>query len=219
MSFQRIASAMVCVVVVAASSSLSAQSFAIEIGSPSTSPSIGQIVPDYLNLPAPAAQEAKRVAKYDNDALFSLETPAQFDATITSAVTTQVIFRAPRKRVADFAMRLRDVRYVRGGHDPKTGFDCSGFTHYVYNQTYGLNLPYDAPSQFRDGKTIPRERMRTGDLVFFQVGKRITHVGIYLEDGHFIHSPRPGKSVRVDSLDSAYWAKRFAGAKRPEVIS
>jgi cell wall-associated NlpC family hydrolase len=206
-----------------ASSTLGAQSVATAGSLPATSP-IERIVPDYLEqtataTPAPAAVAEHRAQPAANDVAFVLATPAQLDATITSAVTTQVIFRAPRKRIADFAMRLRDVRYVRGGHDPKTGFDCSGFTHYVYNQTYGLNLPYDAPSQFRDGKSIPRERMRTGDLVFFQVGKRITHVGIYLDDGHFIHSPSPGKRVRVDSLDSTYWAKRFAGAKRPEVIS
>ncbi len=213
MSLPRIASAMVCLFAGIACSPLSAQALV-------QSSVLDQIVPDYQSVPAQASPLTKMQprAQRDGDA-FALMTPAQLDATISSAVATQVIFRAPRKRVADFAMRLRDVRYVRGGHYPKTGFDCSGFTHYVYNQTYGLNLPYDAPSQFHDGKSIPRERMRTGDLVFFQVGKHITHVGIYLDDGHFIHSPRPGKSVRVDSLDNAYWAKRFAGAKRPEVVS
>lgn len=182
---------------------------------------VAEFVPEYLpaSIPAPATAAPGSAATPDSDPVYALLTPAELDATISAQVATQVIFRAPRKRVADFAMRLRDVRYVRGGHDPKTGFDCSGFTHYVYSQTYGLNLPYDAPSQFRDGKTIPRDRMRTGDLVFFHVGKHITHVGIYLDDGHFIHSPRPGKSVRVDNLDSPYWVKRFAGAKRPDVVS
>lgn len=131
----------------------------------------------------------------------------------------QSLFKAPRKRLADFAMKLRDIRYVRGGHEPATGFDCSGFVHYVFRETFGLTLPYDAPSQFRDGKYVARNQMQTGDLVFFHEGKRISHVGIYLDEGHFIHSPRPGKRVRVDSLDSTYWAKRFAGAKRPDVLS
>lgn len=215
MSFQRIASAMVCIVASAACSPLCAQALMTQ-----ASKEVTQFVPDYLNaLPATAAPASEPAAKHGSDPVYALLTPAELDATISAQVATQVIFRAPRKRVADFAMRLRDVRYVRGGHDPKTGFDCSGFTHYVYSQTYGLNLPYDAPSQFRDGKTIPRDRMRTGDLVFFHVGNHITHVGIYLDDGHFIHSPRPGKSVRVDSLDSPYWVKRFAGAKRPDVVS
>lgn len=134
------------------------------------------------------------------------------------AVAAPTLFKTPRKRLADFALALRDIRYVRGGHDPSTGFDCSGFVHYVFRETLGLVLPYDAPSQFHDGKAVARGQMQTGDLVFFHEGKRISHVGIYLDDGHFIHSPRPGKRVRVDSLDSSYWAKRFAGAKRPEVL-
>jgi cell wall-associated NlpC family hydrolase len=131
----------------------------------------------------------------------------------------QSLFKAPRKRLADFAMKLRDIRYVRGGHEPSTGFDCSGFVHYVFREMFGLVLPYDAPSQFRDGKYVARNQMQTGDLVFFHEGKRISHVGIYLDEGRFIHSPRPGKRVRVDNLDSTYWAKRFAGAKRPDVLS
>ncbi len=221
MVFQQIACAMVCACVAVASAPSHAQSLIAPGASGVSVATIDRIVPDYSDFqtqatPAPKQASATRAGEVP----FSLATtPAELDATISSAVTTQVIFRSPRNRVADFAMRLRDVRYVRGGHDPVTGFDCSGFTHYVYNKTYGVDLPYDAPGQYRDGKAIPRERMRTGDLVFFQVGKRITHVGIYLQDGRFIHSPRPGKSVRVDSLDSAYWAKRFAGAKRPEVIS
>jgi cell wall-associated NlpC family hydrolase len=233
MAFQQIACAIVCVFVSVASAPANAQSLSVTVASDMAPVTIDQIVPNYssnLGISQPVAVEGSAAktssaSKFASAAHglhelpFSLETPAELDATISSAVTTKVIFRSPRNRVADFAMRLRDVRYVRGGHDPVTGFDCSGFTHYVYNQTYGLNLPYDAPGQYRDGKTIPRDRMRTGDLVFFQVGKRITHVGIYLQDGQFIHSPRPGKSVRVDSLDNAYWAKRFAGAKRPEVIS
>jgi cell wall-associated NlpC family hydrolase len=233
MAFQQIACAMVCVFVSLASAPANAQALSVTVASDMPPVTIDKIVPNYTSIdsigqPGAVAATAARAsvastrasaARELHELPFSLETPAELDATISSAVTTKVIFRSPRNRVADFAMRLRDVRYVRGGHDPVTGFDCSGFTHYVYNQTYGVNLPYDAPGQYRDGKTIPRERMRTGDLVFFQVGKRITHVGIYLQDGQFIHSPRPGKSVRVDSLDNAYWAKRFAGAKRPEVIS
>ncbi len=129
------------------------------------------------------------------------------------------LFKTPRKRLADLALKLRDIRYVRGGHEPSTGFDCSGFVHYVFRETFGLVLPYDAPSQFRDGKYVARNQMQAGDLVFFHEGKRISHVGIYLDDGHFIHSPRPGKRVRVESLDSTYWVKRFAGAKRLDVLS
>jgi cell wall-associated NlpC family hydrolase len=135
------------------------------------------------------------------------------------ATVNQALYKAPRKRLAEFAMKLTDIRYRRGGREPSTGFDCSGFTHYVYDKTFGVELPYDAPSQYLGGDKIARGEMKTGDLVFFREGKRITHVGIYLDNGRFIHSPSPGKRVRVDELASAYWAKRFAGARRPHVAS
>jgi hypothetical protein len=144
---------------------------------------------------------------------------ADLQSSIDAAVTAQTLYKMPRKRLADFAMKLTDIRYRRGGHEPSTGFDCSGFVHYVFDKTFGLELPFDAPSQFLDGEKIARDQMKTGDLVFFHEGKRITHVGIYLGNERFIHSPSPGKRVRVDRLDSTYWVKRFAGAKRPDVLS
>ena len=148
----------------------------------------------------------------------ALDTDAGFTASMDQ-VLDRAIYKAPRKRVADFAMTLRDIRYRRAGRDPSTGFDCSGFTHYVYNKTFGVELPYDAPSQYRDGEKIVREEMKVGDLVFFQVRGHITHVGLYMGDGRFIHSPAPGKRVRIDELANPYWAKRWAGARRVHVLS
>lgn len=124
-----------------------------------------------------------------------------------------------RKLLADFSMTLRDIRYRRGGRDPKTGFDCSGFVRYVYQHTIGAVLPSNSASQFNVGTSVARSDMKTGDLVFFRVhGKRISHVGIYLGDNRFIHSPSTGKRVSVSSLDEAYWARRFAGARRPNAL-
>ena len=147
-----------------------------------------------------------------------LGSDAQIAASMEQVVD-RAIYKTPRKRLADFALTLRDIRYRRAGRDPSTGFDCSGFTHYVYNKTFGVELPYDAPSQYRDGEKIAREEMKVGDLVFFQVRNRITHVGIYMGDGRFIHSPSPGKRVRIDELANPYWAKRWAGARRVNVLS
>lgn len=124
------------------------------------------------------------------------------------------------KTLIGLAMKLRDIRYVRGGRDPSTGFDCSGFVRYVFAHAIGLELPSNSASQFLAGLKVNRSEMQPGDLVFFRTagrrGKgRISHVGIYIDHGQFIHSPSRGKSVRVDNLDESYWAKRFAGAKRP----
>lgn len=126
-----------------------------------------------------------------------------------------------RKALLAAAMSLRDVRYVRGGHDPSTGFDCSGFVRYVFSHAIGLQLPSNSASQFLAGLKVKRADMKPGDLVFFRThGKRrISHVGIYISNGRFIHSPTTGKSVEISSLDDGYWAKRFAGAKRPEAMA
>ena len=126
-----------------------------------------------------------------------------------------------RKALISLAMNLRDIRYVRGGRDPSTGFDCSGFVRYVFAHAVGLQLPTNSASQFLAGLKVNRADMKPGDLVFFHThGKsRISHVGIYISDGRFIHSPASGKSVEISSLNETYWAKRFAGAKRPEGIA
>jgi cell wall-associated NlpC family hydrolase len=122
------------------------------------------------------------------------------------------------------AMQLRHVRYVRGGRDPSTGFDCSGFVRYVFEHALGLELPTNSASQYLIGHIVRRNDMQPGDLVFFRTADRrgrgrISHVGIYLSDGQFIHSPRRGESVRVDNLDDSYWAKHFAGARRPDAMA
>lgn len=126
-----------------------------------------------------------------------------------------------RQALVALAMKLRDVRYVRGGRSPSTGFDCSGFVRYVFAHAIGLHLPANSARQFLAGVEVRRGEMKPGDLVFFHTGgkRRVSHVGIYLDNGRFIHSPSAGKSVEVSSLDERYWAKRFAGARRPEGIA
>jgi cell wall-associated NlpC family hydrolase len=126
-----------------------------------------------------------------------------------------------RKSLIAMAMKMRDIRYVRGGHDPSTGFDCSGFVRYVFAHAIGMQLPNNSASQFLAGLKVNRSDMKPGDLVFFRThGKRrISHVGIYISNGRFIHSPTTGKSVEISSLNDVYWSKRFAGAKRPEAIA
>jgi len=126
-----------------------------------------------------------------------------------------------RKALIAMAMKLRDTRYVRGGRDPSTGFDCSGFVRYVFAHAVGMQLPTNSAAQFLAGLKVKRADMKPGDLVFFHTGgkHRVSHVGIYISDGRFIHSPTTGKSVEISSLESGYWAKRFVGAKRPEAMA
>lgn len=127
---------------------------------------------------------------------------------------------APRELLVEMAMKLRDIRYRRGGRAPSTGFDCSGFVQYVFAHALGIDLPDNSVSQAEAGIRVGRAELKTGDLVFFHTrGKGISHVGIYLDNGRFIHSPSTGKRVRVDDLGDRYWARRYVGARRPEVLS
>lgn len=125
-----------------------------------------------------------------------------------------------RHMLAEFAMTLRNIRYRNGGKAPETGFDCSGFVRYVYRHVAGRELPANSASQYLVGTSVARADMKVGDLVFFRIkGKRVSHVGIYLGEGRFIHAPSSGKTVSVSALSEAYWAKRFVGAKRPNALS
>lgn len=113
------------------------------------------------------------------------------------------------------AMGFLGVPYRRGGNSAETGFDCSGFVRAMYEQSIGLILPRKAEQQAAATENIPRDDLKPGDLVFFNTMRRaFSHVGIYVGDNKFIHAPRPGAGVRVDSMGLAYWSRRFDGARR-----
>ena len=113
------------------------------------------------------------------------------------------------------ALDLLGVPYRRGGTSAETGFDCSGFVRSIYSQTIGFMLPRSASQQAAATKSIDKKELQPGDLVFFNTMRRtFSHVGIYIGDGKFVHSPRTGESVRVESMQTSYWKKRFNGARR-----
>ena len=113
------------------------------------------------------------------------------------------------------AMGFLGVPYKRGGNSADTGFDCSGFVRAIYEQTVGLLLPRRADQQAAATQVIDKKELQPGDLVFFNTMRRnFSHVGIYVGDGKFIHSPRSGSEVRVEDMSIAYWARRFNGARR-----
>lgn len=115
------------------------------------------------------------------------------------------------------ALSLTGVRYKYGGHSPETGFDCSGFVRYVFQQATSLSLPHNALAISRLGQKVPKDELKPGDLVFFNTLKRtFSHVGIYLGDNRFIHSPSTGGKVKIESMQDGYWAKRYNGAQRLE---
>jgi cell wall-associated NlpC family hydrolase len=111
------------------------------------------------------------------------------------------------------ALSLRGAPYRDGGIDP-SGFDCSGFVRYVYEQ-HGVPMPRQVREQFRVGKNVDRDRLEPGDLVFFStVAPGASHVGIMIGGDQFVHAPSEKGVVRVESLAAQYWASRYVGAKR-----
>lgn len=119
-----------------------------------------------------------------------------------------------RESLVKSARDFIGVPYLWGGTSADTGFDCSGLTMTVY-QLNGLDLPRHSRTQYDAGDTIDRSDLQKGDLVFFATQGRgkISHVGIYIGDGRFIHAPSRGKNIRIDSLNDEYFADRYLGAK------
>ena len=119
------------------------------------------------------------------------------------------------------AMNFLGVRYQRGGNDADAGFDCSGFTRQVFETSLGLVLPrrVDEQAQAAGLVKVRKDELQPGDLVFFNTLRRtFSHVGIYIGDGKFVHSPKPGGEVRIEDMRFVYWAKRFTGARRAEPV-
>jgi cell wall-associated NlpC family hydrolase len=118
------------------------------------------------------------------------------------------------------AMGHLGVPYRRGGNTFENGFDCSGFVKSLYEQTVGLVLPRRAEQQAAVTQQIDKSELQPGDLVFFNTLRRaFSHVGIYVGDGKFIHSPRAGSVVRVEDMNKAYWQNRFDGARRVAAVA
>jgi cell wall-associated NlpC family hydrolase len=115
------------------------------------------------------------------------------------------------------ALSLTGIKYTYGGSNPNTGFDCSGFVRYVFRNAANLTLPPTARAIAQIGKTVKKDELKPGDLVFFNTLKSaFSHVGIYIGNNKFIHAPSTGKTVRVESMQTSYWASRFDGGQRLE---
>jgi hypothetical protein len=114
------------------------------------------------------------------------------------------------------ALGLTGVRYRYGGSSPTTGFDCSGFVRWVFRDVDGVELPRSSGAMATiDRPAVEPDQLEPGDLVFFRIrGRRVSHVGIYVGDGRFVHAPSRGGKVRVDEMDDDYWKRRYAGARR-----
>jgi cell wall-associated NlpC family hydrolase len=175
------------------------------------------------------AAEAQRQARLQAEArrrvaalAQSAEEPQQLPTPIESlpdggeppaVAVDEVVSAAPPARygsVVGIAMQYLGIPYKWGGASPSTGFDCSGFTMYVYAQV-GVSLPHHAASQYGMGTPVSKSELQPGDLVFFN---GLGHMGMYVGGGSFIHSPHTGDVVKISSLGDSWYAQTWVGARR-----
>ncbi len=158
---------------------------------------IRTVVPVFFLLTVPIAVQAEEQAKKNDD--------TSFFQRYTNA-TQDVILKG---------LQLVGISYRRGGNDEDSGLDCSGFVRLVFKDTIGMLLPRTAREMSEVGERINATDLKPGDLVFFNTMRRaFSHVGIYLGDNYFLHAPKPGAEIRVENMQSAYWIKRYNGARR-----
>lgn len=119
-----------------------------------------------------------------------------------------------RQELVTTARRFIGTPYRWGGTGKEEGFDCSGLTMACYRLN-GLNLPRASRSQYAVGRSVARDKLRQGDLVFFAMkkGGQVNHVGLYIGSGQFIHAPKRGQKVRVESLSEGFFARKFKGGR------
>jgi cell wall-associated NlpC family hydrolase len=161
--------------------------------------------------------EAQRLAALQaEDEAAAAAATAPIAAAPTADTTYEAIPVAPppdgtqASQVISIAMQYLGVPYVWGGSSPSTGFDCSGLTSYVFAQI-GISLPHHAASQFNYGIPVSREDLQPGDLVFFN---GLSHMGMYIGGGQFIHAPHSGDVVKISSLYDSWYASTWVGGRR-----
>ena len=136
-----------------------------------------------------------------------VEEPVQETTPSTSGITGNAI--------VEYAKQYLGYKYVSGGASPSKGFDCSGFTQYVYKH-FGISINRSSGAQINNGVAVSRDNLQPGDLVIFNndANTKIGHVGIYVGDGNFIHASNPSDGVKITTLTSGYYHKRYVGARR-----
>lgn len=114
-----------------------------------------------------------------------------------------------------YALSLAETPYSYGGNNTERGFDCSGYVGHVYLHELNIALPRTSKGISRVGHPVSKNELRLGDLVFYDTQREpFSHVGIYIGEGKFVHSPKSGDRIRVESMNLGYWQTRYNGARR-----
>lgn len=132
-----------------------------------------------------------------------------FFLIISGCISLKSVQGDIRGKIVRIAKNLLEKKYSYGKQDLYYGFDCSGFVQFVYAQA-GLKIKRTAVEQYKDSKKVSLEDLQPGDLVFFIISSKVPdHVGIYIGNKYFIHSPSSGKKIKISSFDNYYWRKKF----------
>lgn len=114
-----------------------------------------------------------------------------------------------------YAMSLAETPYKYGGNNARSGFDCSGYVRHVYREVLDVSLPRTSGEISRVGASLRPNELQPGDLVFFNTQRKpFSHVGIYVGERKFVHSPKTGSRIRVENMELNYWKTRYNGARR-----
>jgi cell wall-associated NlpC family hydrolase len=181
--------------------------------------------------PAVAAPDTEPIGTAPTDPVMQLLADKGLVAAPMGTTAEAPLIERMREQAFDMRERASDavvtalafigVRYQRGG-STESGFDCSGFTRYVFGHTLGLTLPRRVDEQAHAAGLVQvrREDLKPGDLVFFNTLKRtFSHVGIYVGDNRFVHAPKPGGEVRAEDMGGTYWKARYTGARRVDAVA
>lgn len=163
---------------------------------------------EYAETAIPAVPPPSRIT-HEPPAALPSETPAAPPSRLTKSPLDAT------KKLVRTALSMRGFPYRWGG-TTKRGFDCSGFTKYLYSEVKGVDIPRTAAAQFKSGQKVAGKDLKPGDLLFFRTrGRHVGHVGIYIGNGKMVHAANPRAGVKVDQLFGGYWGKRLVGARRP----
>lgn len=159
---------------------------------------------------AAKAQKEKLAAKKAQEAKKTASSSTKITASRGSSAATVSAEKA--QEIIEYGKQFMGVKYVFGGASP-SGFDCSGFTMYVYNK-FGISLPHSAKAQAGIGVAVSKSELIPGDLVFFETYKPgISHVGIYIGNGNFLEASS-SRGIAITKLSSSYYKNRYMGATR-----
>jgi len=159
---------------------------------------------------------AENIARMAAAARKRLEEVERIAAQAIKAGKTYHFTESDKKKLLDYAKYFKGGKYVWGGTSPK-GFDCSGYVQYLYKK-HNVNLPRTAWAQSKKGLSVDKDDLQKGDLLFFLTDKKrgipVTHVGIYIGNGEFIHAASKKKGIIISPVHSGYYANKFVSAKR-----